>query len=69
MNIKQYKDYDGNKVEIGDEVDSINPGTGNSDRNMGKVIALKKQGFYVWVRTERLPNRDIWGKFTRKVKV
>lgn len=66
MNIKQYKDYEGNSVKVGDEIEKV--GIVDIIVPLGKITSMRKQGFYVFIRTEKYPSRDIWAKFTRKVK-
>ena len=65
MEIKQYKDYDGKSVKIGDVIEKTD--ILGTQKPLGKVLSLRKEGFYVWVKTENYPNSEIWGKFTRKV--
>lgn len=63
--IKQYKGYDGKSIKVGDEIEKV--GIADIIVPIGKVISMRKQGFYVFIRTDKYPNQDIWGKFTRKV--
>ena len=66
MEIKQYKDCEGTKVKLGDEIEKI--GICNIIVPLGTVTHMRKEGFYVWVTTDKYPSGNIWGKFTRKIK-
>jgi hypothetical protein len=65
MECKQYKDNEGNSVKVGDKVEKV--GICDLYIPLGVVLSMRKEGFYVWVKTEKYPNQEIWGKFTRKI--
>ena len=67
MEIKSYRDIDGNVVKLGDEIFKVDYVTGENEELMGKVIAIEKKGFYVRPQTEKTTYKyQLWGKFTRK---
>ncbi len=65
MEIKSYKDVDGNKVVMGDLVEIIY----SKEPEAKKVVAMKKRGHMVFVRFEgEYVHGWTWGtKHTRKI--
>lgn len=67
MEIKSYKDAEGNRVRLGDTIETLY--SGGSQKNMiTKVVAMQKKGHWVWVRLEGDGLAWHWGtKWTRLV--
>ncbi|KRF59821.1 hypothetical protein ASG99_26985 [Bacillus sp. Soil768D1] len=64
MDIKSYKDKDGNRVVIGALVEVIyqEPNV----EKIGKVVAIEKIGHYVWINIEGEGN--VWRRGTRHTR-
>ncbi|EDX66442.1 MULTISPECIES: hypothetical protein [Bacillus] len=67
MEIKSYKDAEGNRVRLGDTIEitySVSP----EENRIAKVVEMKKEGHWVWVRLEGDKLAWHWGtKWTRLV--
>lgn len=67
MEIKSYKDAEGNRVRLGDTVETLY-GEDSELYRVDKVVEMKKEGHWVWVRLESDKLAWIWGtKWTRLV--
>ncbi|WP_242290423.1 hypothetical protein [Bacillus cereus group sp. BfR-BA-01319] len=67
MEIKSYKDVEGNRVRLGDIVETIYS-VGSESNRVAKVLEMKKEGHWVWVRLEGDNLAWIWGtKWTKLV--
>lgn len=67
MEIKSYKDAEGNRVRLGDTIETLY-GKDSELYRIDKVVEMKKEGHWVWVRLEGDKLAWIWGtKWTRLV--
>lgn len=67
MEIKSYKDAEGNGVRLGDMVEILY-GEDPELHKVAKVVKMKKEGHWVWIRLEGDWCWWIWGtKRTRLV--
>ncbi|MEK4002515.1 hypothetical protein MHI59_27140 [Bacillus sp. FSL K6-2822] len=67
MEIKSYKDAEGNRVRLGDTIETIYSVSPEENR-IAKVVEMKKEGHWVWVRLEGDKLAWHWGtKWTRLV--
>lgn len=67
MEIKSYKDAEGNRVRLGDTIETIYSVSPEENR-IAKVVEMKKEGHWIWIRLEGDKLAWHWGtKRTRLV--
>lgn len=51
MEIKSYKDAEGNRVRLGDMIETLYGGDSELYK-IAKVVEMKKEGHWIWIRLE-----------------